>query len=155
MYRAQVARRNLLGVSTWLNPVPADERESVFEMSARRATDALASQTFCYVTTKGRRTGRPHVIEIWFELGEGGIYLLSGGGAESDWVRNLVADPAVTVRIGDETFEGRARVVEDPEEDAMARRLLATKYQGWHPGEELSTWARTALPVAIDLQGLS
>jgi deazaflavin-dependent oxidoreductase (nitroreductase family) len=92
------------------------------------------------------------VIEIWFELWEGGLYLLSGGGAGSDWVRNVKADPAVTVRIGGETFEGRARLVEDPDEDERARRLLATKYQGWHPGEQLSTWARTALPVAIDLQ---
>jgi hypothetical protein len=26
----------------------------------------LAKEDFCYVTTKGRVSGRPHEIEIWF-----------------------------------------------------------------------------------------
>jgi hypothetical protein len=38
----------------------------------------------------------------------------------------------------------------DPE-DRLARELLAAKYQGWEPGKPLSAWARTALPVVIDL----
>ena len=58
------------------------------------------------------------------------------------------------VRIGAETHAGVARVVRDPEEDALARRLLATKYQGWREGQSLSTWARTALPVAIEFPAL-
>jgi hypothetical protein len=33
----------------------------------------------------------------------------------------------------------------------MARHLLAGKYQGWKEGKKLSDWARTALPVALDL----
>jgi hypothetical protein len=60
-------------------------------------------------TTTGRRTGRPHTIEIWF-----------------------------------------AREV-TPEEEAVARRLLDEKYIGWKAGKRLSSWARKALPVAIDL----
>ncbi len=36
-------------------------------------------------------------------------------------------------------------------EDALARRLLAAKYQGWSEGRSLSAWARESLPVAIDL----
>jgi deazaflavin-dependent oxidoreductase (nitroreductase family) len=115
-------------------------------------SDRWEDDSFCYVTTRGRRTGSPHTIEIWFGASGNAIYLLSGGGDRSDWVRNLRADPAVVVRIGrgGEERPARARVVTDPEEDAMARRLLAVKYQGWRPGAELSSWARTALPVAIE-----
>ena len=29
--------------------------------------------------------------------------------------------------------------------------LLAAKYQGWREGGRLSSWARTALPIAIDI----
>jgi hypothetical protein len=36
-------------------------------------------------------------------------------------------------------------------DDALARELLAAKYQGWRAGAPLSGWARTALPVAVDL----
>ena len=39
--------------------------------------EALAGQDFAYVTTRGRRTGRPHTIEIWFGVREGRAYLLS------------------------------------------------------------------------------
>lgn len=108
-------------------------------------------EDFCYVTTTGRITGRPHQIEIWFGADGDRIYLLSGGGGRSDWVKNLRADPGVTVRIGDREWRARARVVEDGEEEARARRLLASKYQGWREGKRMSGWATTALPVAIDL----
>ena len=105
---------------------------------------------FCYVTTTGRKTGRPHTIEIWFGEQDGVLYLLSGGGERSDWVRNLMNDPNVTVRLGQENFAARARVVTDPEEDALARRLLAAKYQGWQEGAPMSKWARTALALASE-----
>jgi deazaflavin-dependent oxidoreductase (nitroreductase family) len=114
--------------------------------------DVLGSEPFCYVTTTGRRTGRPHTIEIWFSLLQRTIYLLSGGGDRSDWVLNLKATSAVGVRIGDRTFEATARVVTEPMEDGTARRLLATKYQAWREGRPLSDWAGTALPVAVDLR---
>jgi deazaflavin-dependent oxidoreductase (nitroreductase family) len=113
---------------------------------------SLAEASFCYVTTVGRRSGSPHTIEIWFGANDRTLYLLSGGGDRSDWVRNLLAEPAVSVRVEDQTFDATARVVTDADEEQMARRLLATKYQGWTEGRPLSTWARTALPVALDPQ---
>lgn len=109
----------------------------------------LADEDFCYLTTTGRVTGRPHVIEIWFALGpDGTLYMLSGGRDRSDWVKNLSEAPSVKIRIADETFEGRARVVADPEEDELARRLLVEKYEK-RPGS-LDNWRRASLPVAVD-----
>lgn len=111
---------------------------------------AVADEPFCYVTTVGRVTGRPHTIEIWFGERDGILYLLSGGGDESDWVRNMRAEPKVSVRLGDQVRQGLARLVDDPKEEAGARRLLASKYQGWREGRPLSRWASTAFVVAID-----
>ena len=108
----------------------------------------LADEEFCYLTTTGRVTGKPHEIEIWFALTDGVLYMLSGGRDRSDWVRNLRRTPRVTMRIADERFEGRARLVEDLEEDALARRLLTEKYERT-PGS-LANWRRTALPVAVE-----
>jgi deazaflavin-dependent oxidoreductase (nitroreductase family) len=110
---------------------------------------ALANQDFCYLTTTGRVTGRPHEVEIWFAIEGETLYILSGGRDRSDWVRNILRTPEVTVRIGGERFEGRGRVVEDAGEDELARRLLVEKYER-NPGS-LSNWRRTALPVAVDL----
>ncbi len=111
-------------------------------------TADLADEQYCYLTTMGRVTGKPHEIEIWYALDGGTIYLLSDDHG-SDWVRNLRRTPEVTVRIAGETFGGRARVVEDGGEDQLARRLLVEKYER-NPGD-LSNWRRTALPVAVDL----
>ena len=110
----------------------------------------LADLDYCYLTTRGRASARPHTIEIWFALRDERVYLLSGGGEDSDWVRNLRAHPTVGLRIGDRDVLARARVVEEQEEDALARRLLLEKY-GPRYGGELEEWGRTALPIAIDL----
>jgi len=93
-------------------------------------------------------SGEPHEIEIWFALAGGVTYMLSGGGDRSDWVRNLVANPAVTLRIGEERRAALARVITDADEDALARRLLVEKYRPRYSGE-LDEWGRTSLPVAV------
>jgi len=111
--------------------------------------DALAGEDFCYLTTTGRVTGRPHTIEIWFALDGLTLYMLSDGRDRSDWVRNMQRTPEVTVRIANERFQGHARGVEDAGEDELARRLLIDKYET-RPGS-LSNWRRTALPVAVEL----
>lgn len=75
--------------------------------------------------------------------------MLSGGRDRSDWDKNLRKTPEVTFRIANETFDEHARVVEGGEEDELARRLLAEKYEQ-SPGS-LANWRVTALPVAVDL----
>jgi deazaflavin-dependent oxidoreductase (nitroreductase family) len=75
---------------------------------------------FCYLTTFGRVSGAPHEIEIWFALHHGHVYLLSGGGERSDWVKNLIANPSVSLRLGEETRATTARVVSASDEDALA-----------------------------------
>ena len=111
----------------------------------------LASEAFCYITTTGRVTDRPHEIEIWFGMESSAIYMLSGGGDRSDWVRNIEKTPEVAVRIGGRKFHGAGRIVRDPEEDALARRLLLEKYAPTYSGD-LTDWGQTALAVAIDLE---
>jgi deazaflavin-dependent oxidoreductase (nitroreductase family) len=112
--------------------------------------DALAELSFCYVTTRGRVTGKPHRIEIWFAAvpGTDTIYLMSGGRERSDWVRNLMAGSSCTVEIGADTFRGRARVVEGTAEEEPARRLVYEKYRR---DDDLERWREEALPIAIDL----
>lgn len=107
----------------------------------------------CYLTTRGRITGQPHEIEIWFALDGTTLYLLAGAGTASDWVRNLQADSAVTVRLGDTTYAAHARVVDpntDEDEDAHARTLVHDKFAPRGHGD-LVDWRARALPVALDL----
>lgn len=108
---------------------------------------------FCYLTTVGRRSGTPHTIEIWFARSGPTLYLLAGGRHRADWVRNLVATPAVRVRVGESELSGRARLLAaGSDEDARARRLLLARYQA-PDSDDLEAWGRTALAVAVDLSG--
>jgi deazaflavin-dependent oxidoreductase (nitroreductase family) len=122
-------------------------------MKGERRVLSVAGEQFCYLTTTGRVTGRPHTIEIWFGLSGRNLYMLSGNGARrrADWVRNLMKSPRVSARLGEREIAGTGRVVRDAEEDALARRLLLEKYAPTYSGD-LSEWGRTALPVAVDLE---
>lgn len=111
----------------------------------------LASEDYCYLTTTGRVSGNPHEIEIWFGMKGDSLYLLSGGGHKSDWVKNLTKDPNVTVRIGQHRFTATGRLVQSADEESTARTLLADKYNERESDGSLSEWAQTALVVAIDL----
>jgi deazaflavin-dependent oxidoreductase (nitroreductase family) len=115
-----------------------------------RAASQLAAEPYCYLTTRGRVTGRPHRIEIWFALEGDTLYLLSGGRERSDWVKNLRKTPGVTVDLSGQVFAGLARIVDDPDEDERARALVHDKYAGSYGGD-LTRWRRSALPVAVDL----
>jgi deazaflavin-dependent oxidoreductase (nitroreductase family) len=106
---------------------------------------------YCYLTTTGRRTGLPREIEIWFGLDGATLYMLAGSGERAQWVRNLMQQPAVTVRLHEHTFNGQARLVTRAEEAELARAMLLNKYQP-RESDNLTHWSRTALPVAIDLE---
>jgi deazaflavin-dependent oxidoreductase (nitroreductase family) len=114
-----------------------------------RSLEASAGEDFCYLTTRGRISGKPHEIEIWFVVRAGVAYLMAGG-HRSDWVLNLGAHPDVILRIGDTTWSARAGLHDD-QEDLEIRRAMAAKYQGWFAGRPLSGWAQEALIVAVEL----
>src|SRR5512135_3401899 len=88
----------------------------------------VAEEDFCYLTTTGRISGRPHTIEIWFALHEQTLYLLSGGRDKSDWVKNALHTPTVQMKINGTIFSGTARLIIDAEEDTLARKIVFEKY---------------------------
>ena len=110
-----------------------------------------ADDAFCYVTTTGRRSGRPHTIEIWFAASGHTLFLLAGGRERADWVRNLRVSPSAEVRLGGRVYRATAReLVPGSAEDSLARQVLLGKYQA--PGAtDLERWGRSALTVALDL----
>lgn len=111
------------------------------------------SEQYCYLTTTGRNTGKAHTIEIWFaqRLATSTLYLLSGGGNRADWVKNISANHDVQVKIGDRVYSGTGRTVTDPQEEALARRLVVKKY---YERDTVATtgWEAESLPMAIDLR---
>jgi len=107
------------------------------------------------VTTRGRRTGRPHTIEIWFGVDADSIFLISGNGAGADWYRNMLAEPALTVRFADGVERvGLARAVVDPARRRRVGDVMGAKY-GWDGDPSIGltrqAWCYDVPAIAIDL----
>ena len=111
----------------------------------------FAKEEYCYLTTRGRKTGNPHEIEIWFVVHGSLIYILSGGMDQSDWVKNLLKEPMVTLRIAGQSFPALAHVQKEKDE-AIIRNLMADKYKEREADGSLSDWAGTALVVRFEPQ---
>jgi deazaflavin-dependent oxidoreductase (nitroreductase family) len=107
----------------------------------------------CDLTTTGRRTGRPHEIEIWFGVLDGALVMVSGNRERADWYLNLRADPRVTVRIGGEVHDGVARIVTDPDERRRIGEVMGAKYDYSDPSIGLTqqAWSYDVPAVVIEL----
>lgn len=103
-------------------------------------------EEYCYLTTRGRKTGKPHEIEIWFVVHENALYLMSGGMDRSDWVKNLMKESNVSLRIAGQIIPALARVGAEKDEETI-RNKMADKYKERESDGSLSDWARTALVV--------
>jgi hypothetical protein len=47
----------------------------------------------------GRKTGLPRQIDIWFVEADGRFYIAAEHAYRTQWVRNILSDPRVHVRI--------------------------------------------------------
>jgi deazaflavin-dependent oxidoreductase (nitroreductase family) len=75
--------------------------------------------------TTGRRTGRPRRTPVCDGLDGATFWLIAQRGRDSDWVRNIEADPRVRVKIsgpGAAWRAGTAHIVDD--DDPRERRRL-------------------------------
>ena len=113
---------------------PAPRRPAARTSPARAARPREAK--YLYLTTTGRRTGRPREIEIWFTRREERLYLVAEHRERAQWVQNLKVAPRVRVRVGRRAFAAAARVVDAKAEPELARavKTLSESKYGWGSG---------------------
>ena len=92
-------------------------------------------EQYLYLTTRGRKTGLPREIEIWFTHREGRFYLIAEY-PTSNWLQNLRANPHAQVRVAGQSFIAQARVVTAKAEPELHRAIadLSVKKYGWGDG---------------------
>ena len=91
---------------------------------------------YLYLTTTGRVTGQPREIEIWFVESGGKLYILAEHFYEAQWVKNILRNRRVRVRLAGREFEATARVL-DKKADAALWKLvqgLEREKYGWGDG---------------------
>jgi deazaflavin-dependent oxidoreductase (nitroreductase family) len=74
----------------------------------------LIGRIILLLTTTGRKTGKRRVTPLQYEEIDGAFYIGSARGKQSDWYRNILANPQVEVRVKNRRFRGLAEPLTDP-----------------------------------------
>lgn len=102
----------------------------------------------CVLRTRGRRTGRVREATLdYARASDGGIWVIAGWGAATQWYQNLLADPGVEVAMGRRVRRGTAAVLVEPGDRIPAVRavLLASGMAGRSGGIDPRTATDTRL----------
>jgi len=123
-----------------------------FRKNEGRVGGGFQGATLLLLHTEGRRTGKERVNPLAY-LPDDGRWVVFGskGGAltDPDWVRNLEANPDVTIEVGTDTIPVRATKIlrEEPERNELYTRQVA-RMPGFGEYEEKTKGIRT-IPVIV------
>jgi deazaflavin-dependent oxidoreductase (nitroreductase family) len=123
---------------------------------------------FGVLTTTGRKTGKRRRKCVRAIRRGNSVYIVSIGGPEMAWLKNIQANPNVSLRITGGTFAGRARKLSDPLETEQALKTYcepvhAVDYMAclnWRKGlptrsriRDLTRgWFNEGVPLVVELQ---
>jgi len=111
----------------------------------------VANEKFIHVTTLGRNTIKPHMVELWFAVSRGRLFL-SHEGEETDWIKNIRKNGNVTFEIGGRNFNGTAHLLEDNDEEVWEGKVaLYEKYYGKASNETIEDWFSLSKLLLIEL----
>ncbi len=91
--------------------------------------------------TRGRKTGKPHKVELTGVTYSGKVYF-SRHKPNSDWYLNATANSDVAVQFDNRLIAGTAHVVCDPK---LLQHISELKY----PGEKRANEKRVAIEVEL------
>ncbi len=110
----------------------------------------VASKKFIHLKTIGRKTGLPHVVELWFAVNGSHVYL-SHEGEETDWMKNIKNNGQVSFEIGGKNFTGKGRYLRQKEDEAWTAEVaLYEKYYGKATKEVIEDWFSLSKILVIE-----
>jgi deazaflavin-dependent oxidoreductase (nitroreductase family) len=103
--------------------------------SSSSKTSNFEREKYLYLTTRGRRSGLPREIEIWFTHLRSRFYVIAEY-PTANWVQNLQADPDVQIRVGGKNCAAKARILSKEQEGELVAEVqaLSVKKYGWGDG---------------------
>ena len=108
----------------------------------------LAGASMLLMTTIGAKTGQPRTAPVGYDR-DGDSYIVVGSNAGRDeqpaWLANVRKNPLVTVEVGTEKFQARARITEGVER----RRLLDERIAAVPQFGEYEKMTARELPVVV------
>lgn len=80
-------------------------------MSGVSLSKLLARKKEIKITVSGRRTGRRIQLPVWFIMESETIYLVPVHGSDSDWFKNTLKKPTVTITVGETSLEAKTEAM--------------------------------------------
>lgn len=100
------------------------------------------------ITTKGRRTGQPRTMPVFYGTYNGDyIIIASKGGAQTHakWYLNLLDDPIAQIQVGPEHFTVKARIAEGEERAKIWKHMLTV----YPPYDDYQAKTARKIPVVV------
>ena len=96
----------------------------------------LEETPYLNLTTKGRKTGLHHSVELWFAFEDGRLLFLAH--EDSEWWKNVVRNPRVEVEVSEILFQGTGRLVQEKLDHVYSlfrKKYGASQVERWY-GEQ-------------------
>lgn len=117
-------------------------------MPQEKFTESLKRIDEIELTVTGRKSGRKTSRPVWFVRDGTTLYPLPVTGSDSDWYKNALKNPSITL-----TAQGVKRTVEaTPLTDAATVRGIVEKFRGkYGAGEVKKYYSKLDVAVAVSL----
>ncbi len=127
---------------------PTNYNQTVIETFRKNGGKVQGGMNLLLLTTTGAKSGQPRIAPLAYST-DGDRYVVAaskaGAPTNPDWFHNILANPEVTVEVGDEKFQARATVAEDEE-----RNRLYAQHAELMPGfAEYETKTTRRIPIVV------
>jgi hypothetical protein len=90
--------------------------------------DALKKGEEVQLVVKGRVSGKDTSRPVWFVLKDRELLLLPVTGSMSQWFKNTIKNPGVTITIEGQAYSGKAEPIRDKQGVSEVVELFRKKY---------------------------
>lgn len=127
---------------------PTNYNQTVIETFRNNGGKVQGGMNLLLLTTTGAKSGQPRIAPLAYSTdGDRYVVAASKGGAPTnpDWFHNILANPEVTLEVGDEKFQARATIADDEE-----RIRLYAQHAELMPGfAEYETKTTRRIPIVL------
>jgi deazaflavin-dependent oxidoreductase (nitroreductase family) len=90
--------------------------------------DLLSRSREINITVTGRKSGRAISIPVWFVVDEDKLYLLPVSGSDTQWYKNVLANPTIRIEARGAEAEFQAVLITDGKQVSAVVQKFRAKY---------------------------
>jgi deazaflavin-dependent oxidoreductase (nitroreductase family) len=99
----------------------------LYRLTRGRLGAKIGTLPVALLTTTGRKSGKERTVPLGSFEDQGDVLVVASFGGSPEhpaWYNNLVANPKVTVQVGERAHPGRAEVVTGPERERLWKKIV-------------------------------